>query len=57
MPRDAYNLPLQDYLQLRLKHFLSAVRACGLPVDRGEAMNNFPLWEREYNTYQQQLAA
>lgn len=57
MPRDAYNLPLQEYLQLRLKHFLAAVRACGLPVDVEEAKNNFPLWERDYHSFQQQLAA
>lgn len=57
MPRDAYNLPLHEYLQLRLKQFLSAVRECGLPEDEDEAMNNYPLWEQEYHKYQQQLAA
>lgn len=57
MPRDAYSLPLQEYLQLRLSHFLRAVRACGLPVDEDEARNNYPLWEQEYNQYRQQLAA
>lgn len=57
MPRDAFDLPLHEYLQLRLKHFLAAVRACGLPVDEEEAMDNFALWEDEYHRYKQQLAA
>lgn len=57
MPREAFALPLQKYLQLRLADFLRAVRACGLPVDEEQAKNNFPLWEREYHLYHQQMAA
>jgi hypothetical protein len=57
MPRDAYKLPLHEYLRLRLDDFLRTVRACGLPVNEDEAKNNYPLWERDYHFFHQQAAA
>ena len=57
MPRDAFTLPLREYLQLRLENFLLTVRALGLPEDRDGAKEYYPLWKWEYRTFHQQLAA
>jgi len=57
MPREAFDLPIKKFLQLRLAAFMRSVRACGLPVDEEEAQNNFPLWEREYHQHRSKIAA